>query len=213
MLLLPIWVFAQNESYHIIKTQESIEIDGFLDEETWSNSDIATDFYQYFPNDSGRADSQVEIMMSYDDQYLYVGAKMYNLDKDRKYAVPNLRRDYRGNFDGLTVEIDPFLDNTNAFQFGINPYGVQREGLVRNGGLRGNDLSLAWDNKWYADAQMQDGYWTAEAAIPFKTLRFKPGTEKWNINFYRIDTEQGERSTWAQIPRNFHILSLAFMIK
>lgn len=211
LVLLSLTTFAQDKSYNISRINGEIKIDGKLDEVGWSNLPVATDFHQYFPNDTSMANSQVEIKMAYDDQFLYIGAKMYNLDDDRTYAVPSLRRDYRGNFDGITIEIDPFLDNTNAFQFGINPYGVQREGLIRNGGSRGNDLALAWDNKWLADADMNEGYWTAEAAIPFKTLRFKPGSSKWNINFYRIDSEEGERSTWAHIPRNFHILSLAFM--
>ncbi|MEQ9405587.1 MAG: DUF5916 domain-containing protein [Cyclobacteriaceae bacterium] len=209
--LLPLFIQAQDDAYHIKKAQGTISIDGKLDESDWDLAQLATNFYQYFPSDSVGAESPVEIRMTYDDQYVYVGAKMMNLTQDRKYAVPSLRRDYRGNFDGITIEIDPFQDNTNAFQFGINPYGVQREGLISNGGTRGDDLSLSWDNKWLADAKQYDGYWIAEAAIPFKTLRFKPGSDKWNINFYRIDTETGERSTWSKIPRNFPILSLAFM--
>ncbi len=209
--LSPFLILAQNGSYHIKKTQQSIAIDGKLDEPAWQETQMATNFYQYFPTDSVLANSQVEIRMTYDDNFLYIGAKMENLTTDRDYAVPSLRRDFRGNFDGLTIEIDPFQDNTNAFQFGINPYGVQREGLIANGGNRGNDLSLSWDNKWFADATRNGDHWIAEAAIPFNTLRYKPGASKWNINIYRIDSETGERSTWARIPQNFLILSLAFM--
>lgn len=210
-ILLPTLLFSQNGDYNIKKATKPIVIDGALDEAAWTETQLVQDFYQYFPSDSALADSKVEIRMTYDDQYLYVGAKMYNLNDDRTYAVPSLRRDYRGNFDGITIEIDPFQDNTNAFQFGINPYGVQREGLISNGGVRGGDLALSWDNKWISEAQQHKGYWIAEAAIPFKTLRYKEGSDRWNINFYRIDTEEGERSTWSRIPRNFLILSLAFM--
>ncbi len=211
LFLSPIILYGQEDAYHIARTSEAIKIDGVIDEQIWSNVQVAQNFHQYFPSDSSLAESKVEIRMTYDDNYLYFSAKMYNLTEDRIYAVPSLRRDYRGNFDGITIEIDPFQDNTNAFQFGINPFGVQREGLISNGGIRGNDLSLSWDNKWLADARQYQGYWIAEAAIPFKTIRFKPGNDKWNINFYRIDTETGERSTWTRIPRNFLILSLAFM--
>ena len=211
LFTIPVFLFGQDQPYTIIRTSETINIDGILNEGSWQAKQMISQFTQYFPNDTSLANSQVEIRLAYDDQNLYVGAKMYNLGDDRKYAVASLRRDYRGNFDGLTIEIDPFQDKTNAFQFGINPYGVQREGLISNGGVRGEDLSLSWDNKWVADAKMQDGFWTVEAAIPFKTLRFKPGSSKWNMNFYRIDNEVGERSIWAKIPRNFHIISLAFM--
>ena len=210
-LFLPIFLQAQEDAYHIFSTDQPIKIDGIIDEEVWGNVQVIKNFKQYFPSDSTAAESTVEIRMTYDEIYLYVSAKMYNLTEDREYAVPSLRRDYRGNFDGITIEIDPFQDNTNAFQFGINPFGVQREGLISNGGVRGDDLALSWDNKWLAEAKQYPGFWVAEAAIPFKTLRFKPGNDRWNINFYRIDTEQGERSTWTHIPRNFLILSLAFM--
>lgn len=199
------------DNYFIQKASGPILIDGVLDDEAWTNIESAGNFTQYFPYDSLPAESQTEFMITYDDQYLYFGAKMYNLVDDREYVVSSLRRDYRGTLDGITLVIDPFQDNTNAFQFGINPYGVQREGLIANGGQRGNDLSLSWDNKWVAEARREKGYWIAEAAIPFKTLRFKDGVDKWNINVYRIDTQTGERSTWTPIPRNFIILSLAFM--
>lgn len=209
--LFPLLVCSQVDQYHIQRTSKPIKIDGKLDDLAWQSVASFSNFYQYFPNDTSLADSQVEVRMTYDDQYLYIAAKMLNISKDRTYAVPSLRRDYRGIFDGITFEIDPFQDNTNAFQFGINPYGVQREGLISNGGERRNDLSLSWDNKWYADAKMYDDHWIAEAAIPFKTLRFKPGSTVWNLNIYRIDTENGERSVWAKVPRNFPIISLAFM--
>ncbi len=199
------------DSYHIKRTTDLIRIDGVLDESVWQTAEVAGNFTQYFPFDSLPGESQSEVMMTYDDQFLYFAAKMYNLTPDRDYVLNSLRRDYRGNLDGITLVLDPFQDNTNAFQFGINPYGVQREGLIVNGGQRGNDLSLSWDNKWYAEAVRHKDYWVAEAAIPFKTLRYANGSKRWNINIYRIDTEKGERSTWAPVPRNFILLSLAFM--
>jgi hypothetical protein len=135
---------------------------------------------------------------------------MYNLGP-RKYVTPSLRRDYRGEAnDGVTFVFDTFKDRTNAFMFGINPFGVQREGLISNGGNNGGDLSLNWDNKWFSAAKIHDEYWTAEVAIPFKSIRFKHGLDSWFVNFYRIDSHHAERSTWAPIPRNYDILTLAF---
>ncbi|MEM9325471.1 MAG: DUF5916 domain-containing protein [Bacteroidota bacterium] len=206
------WGQKAEDQYHIRKSKAKIIIDGILDDEGWADAQVASNFQQYFPYDSSLAENQTEVRMTYDDQFLYFSAKLYNSKPDREYVVNSLRRDYRGGaLDGVTLVIDPFQDNTNAFQFGINPYGVQREGLIANGGQRGEDLSLSWDNKWYAEAKRYDGYWVAEAAIPFKTLRFKEGARKWNVNFYRINSDPGERSTWTPIPRNFILISLAFM--
>lgn len=204
--------YSQEEGYLIERTTEKIIIDGAMDEAVWATTDVADNFMEYFPADSIPAIVQTEVRMTYDDQNLYFIAKMYNQTGDRQYVTPSLRRDYRGEAnDGVTLVIDPFQDNTNAFQFGVNPWGVQREGLIANGGNRGGDLDLSWDNKWYAEAKQYDGYWIAEGAIPFKTLRYTEGATRWNINFYRIDSETTERSSWTPIPRNFRIISLAFM--
>ena len=115
--------------------------------------------------------------------------------------------------DSFSILIDAFQDNTNAALFGINPYGVRREGLISNGGSGEGSFSLDWDNKWYGEAKQYDGYWVAEMAIPFKTLRFSENQLQWNVNFYRIDSEFAERSTWSPISRNFPIINLATMRK
>lgn len=211
-LLINYNLFGQSlPPLNIHRAAGAITLDAKLDEADWQSAEVATNFMQYFPADTSLANAQTEVRMTYDDQFIYVGAKMYNLPGERKYVTPSLRRDYRGEAnDGVTVVFDPFQDNTNAFQFGVNPFGVQREGLISNGGAVSEDLSLNWDNKWYAEAKTYDGYWVAEIAIPLKTLRFKEGSKVWNINFYRIDSQKAERSTWSPVPRNFGIIALAF---
>jgi hypothetical protein len=135
---------------------------------------------------------------------------MHNLGP-RKYVTPSLRRDFRGEAnDSFVVQLDTYQDKTNSFQFGSNPFGVQREGLVANGGNASDDLSLSWDNKWYSEAKILPDRWVCEFAIPFKTIRYKHGLTAWNVNFYRIDSEYTERSTWSPIPRFYPLLNLAF---
>ncbi|MGE0773335.1 MAG: DUF5916 domain-containing protein [Cyclobacteriaceae bacterium] len=193
----------------IRKISNPIILDGRLDEAVWLQADVAGAFRQYFPLDTGLAQARTEVRLLYDDQFIYVGAKMYNT-RDRKYVTPSLRRDYRGEAnDGISIVLDTYMDKTNAFIFGVNPFGVQREGLISNGG-NDDGLSLNWDNKWYAEVQTYDGYWIAEMAIPFKSIRFKANLSSWLINFYRIDSDLAERSTWAPIPRVFSITNLAF---
>ncbi len=198
-------------SVTIRRATAPIKLDGILDEPDWQTAELATNFKQYFPYDSSLANAQTEIRLTYDDQFIYIGALMHNLGP-RKYVTPSLRRDYRGEAnDGVSIVFDTFKDKTNAFIFGVNPYGVQREGLVANGGGTGsNDFTLNWDNKWYSEVKTYDEYWIAEMAIPFKTLRFKSNLSSWNVNFYRIDSQYAERSTWSPIPRNFDIVNLAF---
>jgi hypothetical protein len=101
-------------------------------------------FRQYFPYDSSAAIDQTEVRMTYDDQFIYVAAKMYR-SGSQQYVTPSLRRDFRGaGFDVIAVILDTYKDRTNAFSFGVNPFGVQREGLIANGGSRtGGEVAAA----------------------------------------------------------------------
>ncbi|WP_144606674.1 carbohydrate binding family 9 domain-containing protein [Algoriphagus algorifonticola] len=193
------------------RVSQPIEIDGEIDE-AWNLADSAYNWMQYFPFDSALAVNQSVAKVLFDDKNIYVLGILYSNNQDRKYVTPSLRRDFRGAAnDNFTVIFDTFQDRTNAFTFGINPFGVRREGLVANGGTGESSFSLDWDNVWKGEAKQYNGYWVAEMAIPLNSLRFNEGQKEWNINFYRIDSESAERSTWAPISRNFTLFNLAVL--
>jgi hypothetical protein len=210
ILFLGLSLFSQGIAIRRISTP--IVIDGVLDDAAWAFADSAFNFKQYFPFDTSLAVAQSVARILYDDEYIYVSGVMSNPKGAREYITPSLRRDFRGEAnDSFSVIFDAFQDNTNGILFGMNPFGVRREGLIANGGSGQGALSLDWDNKWFGEAKQYDGYWVAEMAIPFKTLRFNADQSQWNINFYRVDSEYTERSTWSPIPRNFSIVNLATM--
>lgn len=207
LLIFSSFLFSQ--SIEIRRTNQPIQIDGVLDE-VWSFADSAYDFNQYFPFDTSLAEAPTIAKIMYDDENIYVLGIMFNKSKERKYVTPSLRRDFRGEAnDSFTVIFDPFKDHTNGTLFGINPFGVRREGLIVNGGSGRDSFSLDWDNKWKGEAKQYDGFWLAEMAIPFSTLRFAEGQDSWYINFYRVDSDLVERSTWSPIQRNFSIVNMA----
>ncbi|MBX2916423.1 MAG: carbohydrate binding family 9 domain-containing protein [Cyclobacteriaceae bacterium] len=190
-------------SFVIQKTESPIVLDGVVDEAAWINASVISDLQQQFPYDTLAAKAKTEFRLTYDDDFLYVSAISYD-NRAGDYVISSLRRDYRGpGLDGVSVVIDPFQDLTNGFFFGLSPMGVQREGLISNGFLVSEDLDLSWDNKWFSGARIYEGYWIAEIAIPFKTLRFKAGTKAWNIKLYRIDSKENERTIWPWTPRFF----------
>ncbi|MCB0637811.1 MAG: carbohydrate binding family 9 domain-containing protein [Lewinella sp.] len=191
-------------------TEAPISIDGQLDESAWYAGQPAVNFWENFPSDSTLCDWPTEVYMAFDDDFLYIGAKCYA--PGQAYIVPSLRRDYRaGGSDNITFLLDPFRDRTNAFVFGINPYGVMREALISNGGRDNRDWLGEWDNRWQGASIIHDDYWSCELAIPFSTLRFPEGQTEWYFNSYRFDTQSNTRSTWVQIPQNQTIMSLAYM--
>ena len=197
-------------SFTIFKTNTPVVLDGEANEEAWATAQVMSNLYQQFPYDTLPAKTKTEFRFTYDEEYIYVSVKSFD-NKEGGHVISSLRRDFRGpGLDGVSVVIDPFQDRTNGFFFGLSPAGVQREGLVSNGGMVSEDLDLSWDNKWYAEAKVYNDHWIAEFAIPFKTLRFKAGARAWNIKFYRIDSKENERACWPLTPRFFEPVNLNF---
>lgn len=198
----------QNKAISISKITEKITVDGDLNEAIWQHSEKADCFWQNFPYDTSLAVTKTCVMLAHDDNFLYVGATCYD-SLEGKFVIQSLKRDFSYPVsDAFVVTIDPFADKQNGFSFGVNPYGVQREGLVSNGGMMG--VTTNWDNKWFSEVKRHQGMWTVEMAIPFKTLRFKSDINEWRFNFSRNDLKRNENSSWIKVPRQYNISTLAF---
>ncbi len=201
---------SQVKTIRVRHIDQEIHLDGRLDEPIWGEADTAGDFWEYFPVDSILARQQSEIKMLYDDVNLYVGITVHTAGRD--FAIQSLRRDFRaGNSDNITLMFDTFNDGNNAFLFGINPYGVLREGLVSGGGLNLNGFTISWDVKWRSETVIEDNTYTSELIIPLTSFKFREGETRWRFNSYRFDTQSNESSTWVHIPQNQNIYGLTFM--
>lgn len=177
-----------------------------MNEQAWQQTQPANHFFMVLPMDTSQATVSTEVRMTYDDQNLYVIAVCYNKIKG-PYMVESLRRDF--NFqknDNFIFFIDPFDDQTNGFTFGANAAGAQWDGTLYEGGK----ADLNWDNKWVSVVKNYSDKWVFEAAIPFKSIRYKKGIKEWGINFSRNDLKTTEKSSWAPVPRQFPTASLAY---
>ncbi len=211
-LLFPFLFFAQTspKQFTVKYTEEPLMIDGILDDPVWHIAESAHGFQQYFPSDSIPALQQTDIKMLYNATTLFIGVKVST--EGDNYVIPSLERDFRaGGNDNISLVFDTFNDGTNAFLFGMNPYGVRREALISNGGSGPSGFTTSWDVKWQGETKLYDGYYICEIAIPLTSFKFKQGETKWRFNSYRFDMQSNEQSTWIKIPQNQLIYSLAFM--
>ncbi len=198
-----------NMSIGLNRATDEIKIDGILNESSWQNIDSAFNFHQNFPYDTSLSNTKTVVRLLYDDNFLYVSAICYDNKPNKRYVIQSLKRDFSvSNTDAFTLSLDPSLDLTNGYNFGVNPYGVQREGILFMGGTWG--VTTVWDQVWYSACTRHGDYWIAEIAIPFKSIRYTPNNLKWGVNFSRHDQKNNEVSTWAPVPRNFNISSLAY---
>ncbi|HRI61757.1 MAG TPA: DUF5916 domain-containing protein, partial [Saprospiraceae bacterium] len=201
-------LFAQkkNEAYHyaIRHADSSITIDGALEEATWKTAAVATDFYMVLPMDTSFADLRTEVRMAYDERFVYISAVNF---QSHPVRIESLRRDWNfGKNDNFIFFMDPFDDQTNGFTFGANAAGAEWDGQQYEGGT----ADLSWENRWYSAVKRYPDRWIFEAAIPFKTLRYKKDITRWGINFSRNDLTTTEKSSWAPVPRQMPTASLAY---
>jgi hypothetical protein len=192
--------------YHIKSTDRSIKVDGVADDEAWQNAQLATDFFMCTPMDTSFAKANTEVRMAYDKDNIYILVINFKPVKG-KIIVESLKRDFVfGKNDNFLLFMDTFDDRTNGFSFGANAAGATWEGQMGEGA----SVDLSWDNKWVSAVKNDDDKWVWEAAIPFKSIRYKPGITEWGINFSRQDLTISEKSAWAPVPRQFPSASLAY---
>ncbi len=211
LLLLSLAVYAQDNpgAVKVNYISEELELDGKLNEGFWKEAAYATGFWQYFPTDSLQADNKTRVHVVYDDQNIYVG--IYAASSGPDYVASSLRRDFSGRSnDNVSVIFDTFSDGTNAFLFGITPYGVQREVQISEGGIR-RGFNPAWDMKWRGETIRYDDHYEAEMIIPLTSIKFPEGATTWRFQTYRFDYQSQEHSAWARVPQNQLLSSLAFM--
>ena len=213
LLLCPALLIGGNkginrEKYRIsiARTAEPIRIDGLPDEPAWLTAERATHFQRVLPTDTGFAVAQTEVRLLYNKTTLFVAITCLDPNPGKR-PVESLRRDF--NFqknDNFVVFIDTYNDQTNGFAFGVNAAGAQWDGMQSNGA----SVNLDWDIKWQSAVQNSGDRWTAEFAIPFRSVRYNGGAAEWGINFSRNDLKSAEKSSWAPMPRQFTTSNLAY---
>ena len=209
------------------------EIDGdVLGEAIWDDIVPATGFLQNTPDEGQPASERTEVRIIYTEDTVYFGIVCYVSDPSTIIVSDSRRDSSLNDTDSFQIIIDTYLDKQNGFLFGTNPAGLEYDGQVTNegqGGGRfgggvvrrsgsqqqrgsGGGFNVNWDGVWQVSAEISELGWTAEIAIPFRTLRFPSGdVQTWGLNFQRNIRSRNEQSYWAPLPRQFrlHRLSLA----
>ena len=184
--------------------EESIVVDGELDETEWDLAEPAKDFIQSEPYSGELASEQTEVRLLYDRSNLYVGVYCFDSEGEKGLVIQDMARDFSGlGGDIFQVILDTFDDNRNGFAFGTNPKGSKRDMQIGGDGF---SFNRDWDGVWHVKAKITDKGWQAEFAIPFKTLRFRRDeSQLWGVNFSRSIRRKNERTYWAPVPLPYRV--------
>jgi hypothetical protein len=191
------------KAIQIVRTDTAPVIDGRLDEAVWSRAAVVDDMHQILPTEYGDPSEATIVYLLYDQNFLYVGARMRH--EQMPMLATRLRQgeNYWGD-DLFAVMLDTFNDHRNGYRFQVNSNGVRMEALFQDTTRELWD----WSGIWEARVNKDTDSWTAEFAIPFKTISFDPANDTWGINFRRDIGYADERTGWVsynrtQNPANF----------
>jgi hypothetical protein len=178
-----------------VRVAQGPKIDGLLSDPVWREAPPFSGFRMAEPQPNQVPTERTELRVLYDDANLYIGVFCSD-SEPRRIAANSLAHDSGGDQgmgyggyghmprsssdDVVRVLIDPFQNKRTAYIFFVNPRGARGEGLITGG-----QSSLNWDGIWQAKARILGDGWSAELAIPFKTISFKPGLTVWGLNVER----------------------------
>ncbi|MCZ6459036.1 MAG: DUF5916 domain-containing protein, partial [Gammaproteobacteria bacterium] len=187
-------------------------VDGnVLDDPQWRRLRPTSGFWQIQPDEGRPATQRTEVFVGFTDEMLYIGVVCYD-DNPDGIIVSDSRRDAPlDETDSFQVIIDSFLDRQNGFVFGTNPAGIEYDAQVTKegaqSGSRGTSgFNLNWDTSWTVSAEISDIGWSAEMAIPFKSLRYgSADVQNWGINFQRNIRRNNEIAFWSPLPLQYNL--------
>lgn len=181
----------------------SIDFDGRLAEPIWQEAERFTDFVQSQPDPGHLATERSEVYVLYDDDFLYIGAMLYDSHAG-EYVVQSLERDFPSlstrDADIFSIALDTFLDRRNSYLIMVNPWGAYRDGQTFNDS---RNTDFGFDAPAEVQTVRSDEGWSLELRIPWSGLRYEgqPGDQRWGINFLRRVRRLNEDSYWAPLER------------
>lgn len=175
-------------------------IDGILDDAVWENGLRFDNFVQLAPKENGTPTQKTTVWMGYDAKHLYVAFRCEDTEAAKiRASVTN--RDNATDDDWIVVFLDTFNEKRRASTFMLNPIGVQMDMIrVEEGG--NDNMDPSWDTVWESEGRVDEGGYTVEMAIPFKSLRFPDAaTKTWGLVLGRNIPRSGEIIIWPSFSR------------
>lgn len=199
-----------------LSVEEPPLVDGeVLGDPAYEGATPATEFWQTQPRAGDPASEHTEVYIVNTRSTLYFGIVCYDREPDRIISTSSRRDSSLADTDSFQMVVDTYRDQLTGFVFGTNPAGIEYDGqLTQEGqgtfGSQGG-FNLDWDGSWEVRTKISEVGWSAEFAIPFRTLRFPRGRNQvWGLNFQRNIRRRNEITFWASIPLQFGLFRLSY---
>ena len=181
-----------------VRIETPLDIDGRLDEEVYATVPAMSGFVQVEPQAGAAATEKTEIWVFFDDANVYLVARCWESEPGR-LTVDEMRRDNNniGRNDNVSWFFDTLYDRRTGLVFEVNPLGGRMDGQSANDGRSNFD----WNPIWDVEVGRFEQGWTVESALPFKSIRYRPGAAQlWGFNARRRNRWKNELSYLVPIP-------------
>jgi hypothetical protein len=181
-----------------VRVTTPMRIDGHLDEAIYTSVLPASGFIQMEPRAGEAATEKTEVWVFFDSDNVYVSFRAWESQPDRTIAN-EMRRDSNNIRQGDSVEFafDTFRDRRNAILFEANSLGARTDLQSTNE----RQFNPDWNPVWSLSAGTFEGGWTIEAALPFKSIRYGPGTvQDWGFQARRSSKWKNEIAYLTKVP-------------
>jgi len=181
-----------------VRIGENIKLTGKLDDPRWDLAQPVELKYEINPGENSPAPQHTFVKMLYDKDYVYFGFDCRDTDPSKIRAHIS-DRDKIFDDDFVDVIVDTYGDYQRGYELVVNPYGIQGDLLMTSG-----NEDASHDFVWESAASIDKDGWTAELAVPFKSLRFPAvPTQHWNVSFIRtIPRASRLQVSWTRIERD-----------
>ena len=180
-----------------IASDEAPKIDGDISDPVWSKATRIDRFYQTEPVRGAEPSETTVVYIAYDENNLYFAFFCGDSQPDKILATVMQRDRELWQDDNIRVYLDPYDSSRDAMAFLVNSLGTQMDMLIENN----SNFYPEWDTIWDVDARRTDNGWTAEMAIPFRSISYDPGVDKWGFEIMRQIRHKNETVRWSQIDQ------------
>lgn len=177
----------------VTRITSEIIIDGLLNEPAWASAPKIGDLIQREPSPGTAPTEKTEVTLLYDAGQLYIGVLCHDSQPQSVIGTQMARDADLANDDRIEILLDTYRDRRNAFYFATNPAGALVDGLI----VENRDLNRDWDAIWVVRTRRTGQGWSAEFAIPFKSLGFPAGQTTWGFNLARNIQRKLEENRWS----------------
>lgn len=202
LLLIYSPLYAQVKTTQAVKSSgQAPKIDGLLDDASWANVPVLSDFIQNYPTYGLASSRKTDVKIIYDNDAIYIGAYLQDDPAMIRQQITARDGEQQSNADYFSIFFDTYNDHQNGFQFLVTTSNVQSDArlgpnLTINNGFGDNSWDAVWDSKV---AMLNDG-WSVEMRIPYLSLRFaKKEVQTWGLQLLRFIRRSNEKSFWNPV--------------